>query len=139
MPWKAVAGSTFCLRPTYDGIEHLHFVLSNPTDFDGFAKQSCLYVNASTPKGRHDTTCIIRSGAHPFIQHDTFIYYRYAGVERAVDLEARLNPPNGLYRPHDDANIGLVSFILDRMAHSPHASRDLKKCAEIALKSLANP
>lgn len=136
MAWKAVVGATFCLRPSLSQAEHLFFVLNNPMDFEGLPKQSCLLVNASTPNGRHDTTCIIPAQCHPFIGHDSFMYYRYARIEKADFLEANVLSDEPQYRAHDPVPLKLIAFILSRMVLSPQASADNKKYAELALAQL---
>lgn len=137
MAWTAAAGSTFCFQPSPEDKEHLCFVLNDPMDFEGFSPQSCLFVNASTPRRGHDPTCIVPANCHPFIDHDSFIYYRFARLERAKFLEEKVGPPPApFYRQHDPAPIGLIKFILSNMLRSPRTARDLKACAAIAFDKL---
>lgn len=137
MPWKAVAGSTFCFRASPEDIEHLYFVLNDPMDFVGYPTQSCIFVNASTPRKGHDPTCMIPAGCHAFIDRESFIYYRYARIERAASLERNIGPPPiGWHREMDAVPMNLVKFILSNMIKSPRTARELKPLAELAFDKL---
>ncbi len=134
MAWRAVAGSSFCLMVARDIPEHIYFVLNDPMDFDGCPKQSCLVVNASTPHARSDGTCIIPAGCHPFIAHDSFIYYARANLETASQLEIRV--AKGHCRDHQPIDSALVRKMLLGMVGSPRSARDHKAYAQRVLDKM---
>jgi len=111
--------------PAYD--EHLHFVLSDPADFAGHASQSCILVWATTIYGgnRHDKTCLLDAGCHPFIKHPSYVPFAMAEVRRAADLEKLVQ--NGSFRAHHPIDAKFVRRLLASMIDSPRTSR-LNKC-----------
>lgn len=69
-------------------INHLHIICNDPVFYPINGAISVLAVHISTVRGspRYDGTCILRQGDHPFIRHDSFVYYQNATilkVERA--------------------------------------------------------
>ena len=57
--------------------KHLFFILTNPC-----AGNQHLLVSATSvkPARAHDPTCLLAAGAHPFIEHQSYIFY--AGVKQ---------------------------------------------------------
>lgn len=111
MVWKAQIGSTFLVES--GPVEHLHFVLNDPLDFDGYPRGSCIVVNVSTPHERSDNTCILKAGTHKFITHDSFVFYRKARVRQASELEKLVAART--YRPHDPVSIQFIQNIVSFM------------------------
>lgn len=127
MPWNAVAGATFRIEDGPVGQKHLYFVVNDPMTFPAYGLNSCLVVNASTPGKRFDDTCILTSGCHPAITHDSFIFYGKATVLQAPLLEK--NVKNRIYIPGQPAALNLVKFIVSYMHEADELADDLKAFA----------
>lgn len=125
MTWTAQLGSTI-LIPS-GGYDHLHIVCSDPMDFEGRQPQSCLLLNISSVVARCDRTLVLTVGDHPFIQHDSFVYYKKAMIESAAVLQQ--NVVSGLYRAHQPANRLLVKRIIASMDASDFTSGEMVKAA----------
>lgn len=64
--------------------KHLFVVLNDPA---GPAGQVILVGICSIGTTSHDTACVLGSGDHPFIQHDSYVDYHNARLERADRLQ----------------------------------------------------
>lgn len=111
--WDAKAGDTL-LVPSGPSGNHLFVVLFDPqVPIDiGFGKKLHLaQVNfTSVRQGMiHDTSCIIESGEHEFISHQSYVNYRglryeeYEPIKRGVE--------NGRLRLHTPVEYGLLCRI----------------------------
>lgn len=69
---------------------HLHIVMNDPVFCGQLGELSVLVVNISSvpDDGKHDTTCILASGCHPFVRHDSWVVYYEAVVLRVPRIEA---------------------------------------------------
>lgn len=125
MAWVARLGSALYIPS--DGVEHLHFVCSDPFKPQGYASDSCLVVNLSSFRSKCDNTMILQVGDHPFIQHDSYVYFKMAHVRQAQDLE-RLVKQN-VYRGGEDADRSLIKRIVACMETSKFASMEMRQIA----------
>jgi len=82
-------GDTF-LMPAPGGIAtpHLWIVVTEPDP----ASNLCGIVSVTTLRNSKDQTVILHVGDHPFIRHESTIFYGDAMIVDAQRLEARLSP-----------------------------------------------
>lgn len=68
--------------------KHLFILLTDPTDLPpSDTKHSLIVGLASIRQGRpYDATCCIYVGDHPFIKHDSYVYYYYSKIEETRKL-----------------------------------------------------
>lgn len=61
---------------------HLHVICNDPVFYPRTQKDSVLLVNISTvnPLINYDQTCLLNAGDHPFIKHESYVYYRKADI-----------------------------------------------------------
>ena len=61
---------------------HLHIICNNPVFYPIDGASSVLAVNISTVRESsiYDGTCILHRGDHPFVHHDSFVYYKDATI-----------------------------------------------------------
>lgn len=92
-------------------VNHLFVILNDPIDIDGYPKNMCCMVGVTTlhPNVHHDTACILLPGCHPFIQHDSYIAYRYTRLEPAAHLIARV--AEGVFTVHQPMQNPIFSFV----------------------------
>lgn len=125
MPWIAQIGSTLVIPS--GGRDHLHIVCSDRMSFPGRAPGCCLVVNLSSTVPRCDRTLVLNVGDHPFINHESFVFYSKAFVEEATALEDRV--AIGIYRPHTTADRALIKRIVASMNASDFTSGDMLKAS----------
>jgi hypothetical protein len=88
---------------------------------------SVCVVNFSTPTSHipYDQTCIVKPAAHPFLKHDSFVYFKMARALFSRDVEA--NVQSGIWTPNgDDVSAATLQELKDGLAKSPQSPRDLK-------------
>ena len=102
------AGTCFLLPKPRSVIKHLWIVLTDP-DVD--IKRNVAIVNLTTLRKGADTTVILKSGDHPFIKHDTAVYYQDARIASSVPIIALLNDRSLGYELHDNCS----DFILKKI------------------------
>lgn len=123
--WSCIAGGTV-LIPTGNE-SHLFVILNDPTDFDGHIPKSCLLVNISTvkPDIPYDKTCVLSGGCHPFIQHDSYVAYRYIRLDPASHYEKHVEA--GTFIAKEPLDDGLLKIIQQGLKVSPHTPGYAKK------------
>ena len=67
-------GSTILLPGTHQNPDrhHMCIVLTDPRHTEG---RQVLYVPIITARRKHDATCILDVGDHPFIKHESCVHY----------------------------------------------------------------
>lgn len=69
-------GDTFLIPKSSGETEHLWIVVTDPEPDTSFA----VCVNITTKQSYSETTVILRPGMHPFIKHDSVVYYSDAQI-----------------------------------------------------------
>lgn len=121
MAWVAKLGSTL-LIPS-GGCDHLHIVCCDPLNFPGRASNSCLLVNVSTTVPKCDRTVVLNLGDHPFINHESFVFYKKAFTETASALQ--LHVATGFYKAHLPVDRSLVKRVIACMDTSDFTSGEM--------------
>jgi hypothetical protein len=121
------AGTTLFLRtgPAHDpGRMHLFIVLTAPKSIDS-AEPGTLCVPlvslSSIPKDRpYDATCVLRTGDHPFIRHDTYVAYGLAIHPTLSILQEKIR--------RGECEIGqpLTAAVLERVYKGVFVSKHVK-------------
>jgi hypothetical protein len=125
--WQIRAGATL-LMPTGNAGDHLHIVLNDPRPFDGYGRQPCvLLVNLSSVRADtpYDNTCVLEPGTHVFVQHRSFIYYRYARIEPEAHILRLVG--QGVFKPHEPVSAETLRTIRAGLFDSPHTKREFKR------------
>lgn len=88
-PWAPVPGSTY-LRDT-GGKQHLFVVLADPAvvmDYGQTPKILAVSITTLYAGVKHDPACVLQVGDHPFIQHESWAYYRRCDFKTEAELIA---------------------------------------------------
>ena len=107
--------------------DHLYVVLNEPKAFADYGSQPCVVlVNVSTIRQgvRHDETCVLDTGSHPFIKQDSYVVYRSARIERVSHVQRLVQ--QGLFKPHTAFEEGLLALIKVGLRSSPFATQEFK-------------
>ncbi len=125
--WQAREGETL-LMPSGSQGDHLFVILNNPKQFPGYGPNPCVVlVNLSTVRQgiKHDGTCVLAAGCHPFVKQDTFVVYRSARIETEAYLDKLVK--QGLFKPHDAMDAVIVTKIKIGLKSSPLTKLDFKQ------------
>jgi hypothetical protein len=97
---------------------HLHFICCGPVYYTNLGKDCVLLVNISSISSaiEYDKTCILTSTDHPFIKHQSYVYYRKADIYGADNI--RRNIAEGTFTTHQDCSIPVFERILKGVSDS---------------------
>lgn len=98
-------GDTFLGGREVHGVDHLWIVINDPARHNNRA----LIVPVSTLRMRSDTTCVLRSGEHPFIRHDSYIRFRAARIALVDEITTLIMARR--FKAHQPADAPLVDKI----------------------------
>ncbi|MFM8333248.1 MAG: hypothetical protein ACKN9T_16335 [Candidatus Methylumidiphilus sp.] len=107
--------------------QHLHIICNDPVFYPAKATLCFLAVNISSidPLLTHDASCILKPGDHPFITHDSFVYYKKADIFGATTTARRIAEGDiTIHDPFDDA---VFERILTGFSLSKEALPKIKK------------
>lgn len=99
---------------------HLHVILTNPCP-----AQKLLLVPISSRHPKCDTSCLLGKGDHPFLKHDSFVFYARAGIYSATDIHQRILSSDITYRGLIEERV--FGFICKGVLESPHLPPKFKK------------
>lgn len=125
--WRLCAGATL-LIPSGSHGNHLHIVLNGPRLFENYGPQPCvILVNLSSIKYGlpFDQTCVLSAGAHPFIKHDSFVFYRNARIEQAAHVERLI--AQGVFIAHYPVSDNVLRAVIAGLYQSPFTKREFKR------------
>jgi len=114
-------GDTFLLATPPNDM-HLFIVIAS------FQHGNYLCVNITTLRHNSDTSCILQSGDHPFIKHDSVINYK--GAQELNPLEIPNLTKNGKFYKRT----AISSTILKKIQYGGINSKRLKKKFKKVLK-----
>lgn len=106
---------------------HLFVVL---TDISSTEDHLLASITSVPDVGHYDATCLLSSGDHPFIRHDSYVLYRKAEVQRASRIIRLVDKK--FYVPRED----MSEEITTRILHGLIASDFTPNFCKIFLKSL---
>lgn len=107
---------------------HLHILLTdsvgNPLNSN---INSTLLVGISSVQlgASHDTTCLLRVGDHPFITHDSFVFYADTRIVETAKLVNGIS--QGAFIARQLMDEGIVDAICDGVLASPHTPRKAQR------------
>ncbi len=110
---------------------HLFAILLDPIKVDGYGSQPQVLlasVMSIKPGIILDDSCLLGPGDHPFIEHDSFVDYRYTRLETAQHIEGRID--DGVYVLKEPCSPELIRRIIQGAMKSRRISREFKKILE---------
>lgn len=118
-------GDTFLLSTPPNDM-HL-FVVIAPTQNGNY-----LCVNVTTQRNNSETSCVLQSGDHPFINHDSVINYKRAREINPATIQNLINNGNCYRRDPASADV------LNKIQQGGINSTRLKKKLKTALRKYLN-
>jgi hypothetical protein len=119
-------GDTFLMpAPGGTATPHLWIVITEPDT----ASNLCAVVSVTTLRNSKDQTVILRVGDHPFIRHDSTIFYGDAMIVDAQQLENEIVA--GLAVRRDECPATTLKLVQQGVAASPFTRpKFLRFCRE---------
>lgn len=106
---------------------HLSIICCDPVYYPRTLTDSVLIVNISTVSNMPhvDHTCILSVGEHPFIHHDSFVFYNKADIYSVNSLVD--NVTNGNFVCHEPCSEAVFAKILSGFDVSKSLSYKVKQ------------
>lgn len=103
-------------------LKHLFILLNDPHGHE----QLVLIVSVSSikPNVRHDQTCLLHPGDHPFIRTPSFVRYASARIEPVSKIKKGVD--QGVFVQRDPIDGGIFARICNGVAASAFTPRELK-------------
>ena len=108
--WQAAPGQTL-LVPSGPGL-HLFFLILGPVVLADYGSSPQLVmVSATTLRDGvpHDSACVLEAGDHSFVQHRSFLAYRYMRLDVSQHVEKMVS--SAVWKPHDPCSSDLLKRI----------------------------
>lgn len=106
---------------------HLSIICCDPVYYPRTLTDSVLIVNISTVTSMPhvDDACILHKGDHPFINHDSFVFYSRADIFSVNSLKN--NVDNGNFTPHKPCCDQVFTRVLNGFNVSKHTPYKVKQ------------
>lgn len=74
-------------------VDHLHVICNDPVHYPIDGCECVLAVNISSVKlgVPHDSTCILKTGDHPFVRHDSYVVYERAVIWKVSNVDKKVS------------------------------------------------
>ncbi|HAK35497.1 MAG: hypothetical protein E6Z83_21825 [Pantoea sp.] len=95
------------------GSKHLHIICNDPVYHPVHGCECVLVVNITTvypAPVHHDPACILRAGEHPFVHHDSYVFYADAIVWKVPNVVSR--EESGELEKHADMEESVFQRVL---------------------------
>jgi hypothetical protein len=73
----------------------------------------------------HDPACVLEAGDHPFIQHRSYLAYRYMRLDASTHVEKMVS--GAVWKPHDPCPADLLQRIVAGVCQSRLTPREYKR------------
>ena len=113
------SGDSYILRKPGDDSRHLWAVLTDPDQDD-----NVVMVNLTTRRLHSDDTVILRPGDHPFVHHETVIFYQDALLVETRALTEAVR--GGVATMHNAFRSDVLTKMQCGLEKSPYTPDDIK-------------
>lgn len=120
-------------KPDRPNLQHLFICLNRAmAGLYGEVQDGVMVVSVSSvpPNGKHDKTCLLYKGDHPFIKHDSYVFYRGCQVKSAASLLEGVK--NKVLQPHTPMDDLVFARVLAGVPISGHTPNEMKDAYRIA-------
>lgn len=133
--WNCQKGNTL-LVPSgpQDGYKHLFALLLDPIVLDGYGQKPYVLLACVTSVKDGlpgEDACLLSPGDHPFIDHESYVDYRFTRLEQAEHVQMRLQ--EGVFTEKDPCSPELIKRIIKGALISRRISREHKRILEAVL------
>ena len=124
-------GDTFLLPKHESDPKHLWVVLTEPNTETGLA----VCVNITTRQSYSENTVVLAPGEHPFIKHESVVYYSDAQELNLKELEAVLNSHHAICEQRQSCDPALLEKIQQGLLVSQFVKKRIKEyCRKLWMK-----
>lgn len=128
MAWQCQQGACLLVPSGPAEYKHLFAIAVGPQQLDGYGEQSqviMVSVTSIKPDYPYDAACVIRAGEHPFVTHDSYVYYRDPRIEPVAHVENLVE--TAVWQVKDSCSEELLNRIRAGLLASTRVPRYIKK------------
>lgn len=133
--WSCLKGNSLLIPSgPREGHKHLFALMLNPTIVDGYGSKPVVLlacVNSTVNGIPAEDACVLQAGEHPFIEHDSFVDYRFTRIEQSETVEKRVE--EGVFLVKDACSPDLLKKIVGGALKSRRIDREFKMILEKVL------
>lgn len=132
--WSCRKGESLLIPSGPNEKRHMFALMLDPVQVDGRGLRPCVLLACvvSVKDGiALEDCCLLGPGDHPFIQHDSYVDYRFTRLEFADDVQSRVQ--DGTFIAKDPCSAELMKKIIAGALKSRRISREYKKLLEDVL------
>jgi hypothetical protein len=129
--WRCSKGESLLISSGPSDKKHLFAILLDPIEVTGYGSRPHVMlasVVSIKPGMIIDDSCLLNPDDHPFVQHGSFVDYRFARFDPAEDIEARV--ADGVFDVKDPCTPDLLRRIVAGALKSKRISREYKLILE---------
>lgn len=125
--WFPAVGNALLIPSGPGNKNHLHVIVYGPSGIPHYGTvDQLVFVGMSTiyPEVWHDSSCVVRKGDHPFVSHDSYMYYRksfISSVPHTMDMIQK-----GVWIPMDSFSAPLMKRVMSGLKGNESASREVR-------------
>jgi len=101
-------------------VPHLWIIVTDPLA----SSHEAVIVNVTTLRQHSDTTVVLKPGDHPYIQHDSVIFYADARLADVRNIQAGID--GGWFRQYDACSPALLKRIQEGLLASKFTRNKIK-------------
>jgi hypothetical protein len=116
------------------GHKHLFAIMLDPVKLDGYGEKPCVLLACVTSVKEGlpiESLCLLKPGDHPFIEHDSYVDYRFTRLESVDHLQAGIR--DGVFIEKAPCSPDLIKKIVQGALQSKRISREHKRILEQVL------
>jgi hypothetical protein len=119
-----ICGDTFIIPKSSASREHLWIVITDPDP----STREAVCVNLTSAENQEDRTVIANVGDHPFIKHETIVFYKDAQILDMAKVEVALQSKQTAFvcTAHRRCTAVFLKRVQNGLLKSEHANREVK-------------
>lgn len=128
MPWDCAQGSCLLVPSGPGEFKHLFAIAVGPQPIEGYGTQPhviMVSVTSIKPDYPYDPACVIKAGEHPFVTHDSYVYYRDPRIESVAHVQAMVD--QAVWQSKEPCSPELLERIRTGLMSSTRVPRYIKK------------
>ena len=132
--WNCQKGASLLIPSGPENKKHLFALMLDPIQIDGYGSKLCVLlacVTSVTAGVQVEDACLLEPGDHPFVDHDSYVDYRFTRLESVEHLQGRVR--EGTFIEKEPCSPELITRIIQGALKSRRISREFKQLLEKVL------
>ena len=127
MVWTCEQGACLLVPSGPAEYKHLFTIAVGPASLKSYGSQPhviMVSVTSVKPDFPHDDACVIKAGEHPFVMHESYVYYREPRIETVAHVQAMVG--KAVWQAKEPCDPELLTRIRTGLKTSTRVPRHIK-------------